>query len=140
MSNSHLHNTAMLLARVCLTAIFILAGYDKIMHFDSTAQMMASQGIPYSDIFLVIAIIFEFGGGLLVLLGLQARLGAFLLFLFVIPVTFVFHPFWNIEDMASMQNQMQHFYKNLTILGGMLYVMVCGAGCYSLDALLKRKK
>ena len=59
----------------------------------------------------------------------QAALG---LFLFIIPATLLFHAFWS-ADAASYQNQLNHFLKNLAIMGGMLYVVVFGPGALSLD-------
>ena len=52
------------------------------------------------------------------------------IFLFIIPVTLIFHDFWTVEG-QEMQNQLNHFMKNLAIMGGMLYVIVMGSGPYS---------
>ena len=72
------------------------------------------------------------GGGLLVLFGFKARFGAFLLFIFTIPVTFVFHSFWNMPA-DQITNQMHHFMKNISIMGGTLYLMAYGAGRFGFD-------
>jgi len=122
----------LLLGRVLLGAIFVVAGFSKLMTFNASMAMMASQGIPMAGIALALAIVFELGGGLMVVLGYKARLGALMLFVFIIPVTFVFHSFWGMEG-AEMANQSHHFLKNLSMMGGCLYVMACGAGAYSID-------
>ena len=69
----------------------------------------------------------------MVLLVFKARLGALALALHLIPVTFVFHNFWAYQGEA-MQNPMQHFLKNVTIIGGLLTVVAVGAGRCSIDA------
>ena len=67
------------------------------------------------------------------LAGFYARAGALLLFLFLIPTTLIFHNFWTLEGMEQ-QNEMQHFTKNVTIMGGLLLVVGLGAGPISYDA------
>lgn len=121
-----------LLGRVFVALIFVMAGVMKIFGFESTAEMMAGQGIPMAQLALVLAIILELGGGLMVMFGWKARLGALMLVVFMIPVTFVFHSFW-LHEASEIQNQMHHFLKNLTMMGGALYVMAFGAGKYSID-------
>ncbi len=124
-----------LLGRILLSVIFILAGFNKINGFEGTAGYMASKGLPMTEVLLVLTIIIELGGGLLILVGWQARWAAMAIFLFIIPVTFVFHPFWSFEGQEAM-HQYNSFMKNLTIMGGMMYIMVYGSGPLSLDKKL----
>jgi len=119
--------------RILLSLMFIISGWGKITGFAGTAGYMASKGIPVPELLLPITIIVELGGGLMLLVGWKARLAASAIFLFIIPATLVFHNFWAV-DPAQAQGQMIHFMKNLTIMGGMLYVMAFGAGPLSLDA------
>ena len=127
------------IARVSFSLIFIIAGFDKIVNYDQTLQTMVAAGIPYAQIALLGSIIFEFGGGLLVLLGLFTRFGALLIFLFTIPVTFYFHSFWTFEQVQDVINNMHHFFKNLAIMGAALYIMVYGPGKLSIDGLRSRQ-
>ena len=121
-----------LLARVMFSLIFVAAGAHKILTFAVTSTMMADKGIPMADVLLIVAIIMELGGGLMILFGFRARLGAFMIFLFIIPVTFVFHSFWMFDGSESVV-QMQQLLKNLAMMGGALYIMVVGSGKLSLD-------
>lgn len=116
-----------LAGRILLALIFILAGYGKINGWDGTLGYMASKGLPMPEVLLGLTILVELGGGLLLLLGFQARWAALALFLFLIPVTLVFHPFW------ADPEQYNAFMKNLAIMGGMLYIMTYGSGPYSLQ-------
>jgi putative oxidoreductase len=126
-----------LAGRILLAPIFLLSGAMKIMHWNQTADEMAVKGMVAVPFFLALAVLFELGGGLSVLLGYKARLGALALALFLIPVTLVFHDFWT-HTGKDMENQMQHFLKNLTIMGGLLTLAAAGAGRFSLDALTCR--
>jgi len=125
-------NTLMLLGRMAFAQVFVISGFQKILSFSATAAYIASKGLPYSHVLLIIAIIFEFGGGMMVLLGWKTRWGAALLFLFMIPVTYVFHSFWTVES-QEVVNQMHHLMKNLAMMGGTLYIMAIGGGAFSFD-------
>jgi putative oxidoreductase len=120
-----------LLGRILLSTIFIMAGFNKITGFEGTAGYMASKGLPMTEVLLVLTILIELGGGLMILFGWQARWGATAIFLFLIPVTLVFHQFWAVEGQEAMQ-QFNSFFKNLAIMGGMAYIMVFGSGPLSL--------
>ena len=121
-----------LAGRVMLALIFLISGYAKIGDFAGTAGYMASKGIPFAEIALVLTIIIEIGGGAMLVAGWKARWAALALFLFLIPATLIFHNFWAVEA-AQFQNQMNHFLKNVCILGGMLYIMAYGPGPLSID-------
>src|SRR5579862_279439 len=71
---------APLTGRALISSIFLLSAGGKLANFSGTAQFMAAKGMPLVSFFLVMAILFELIGGLSVLLGYKARLGAFALF------------------------------------------------------------
>ena len=119
------------IGRTLLALLFIISGYGKIGAFAQTAGYMASKGLPMAEVLLVLTILIELGGGLMILVGWQARWAALLLFLWLIPATLMFHNFWGM-DAAQMRNQFNHFFKNLCIMGGMLYVVAYGSGPFSL--------
>jgi putative oxidoreductase len=120
-----------LVGRVLLALIFVVSGFNKIGGFAGTAGYMASKGLPMADVLLVLTIIIEIGAGLLIMVGWQARWAAVTIFLFLIPVTIIFHPFWGI-DPAQQKMEMIMFMKNLSVMGGMLYIVAFGSGPYSL--------
>src|SRR5262245_20853809 len=131
------HSWTLLAGRILLAPIFLLSGVMKIRNWPKTAESMANEGMIAVPVFLFMAIVFEIGGGLLVLLGFKARLGAAALVVFLIPATLIFHDFWTFQSPAR-ESQMQHFMKNLTIMGGLLTLAAAGAGRFSLDALCCR--
>ena len=88
--------------------------------------------MPLPQLAAIGAIIIELGGGIMLVLGWKTRLAAMALFLFTGLAALIFHNFWAAAP-DQAQNQMIHFMKNLAIMGGMLFVMVHGAGALSLD-------
>jgi putative oxidoreductase len=127
-----LSSLGLLAARVLLSLIFILAGSSKFLDYPGMAAYMASKGFPLIPFFLYAAAILELVGGLSVMLGWKARWGALLLILFLIPTSLIFHDFWNVPPQEK-QLQMAMFFKNLAIMGGLLYVFFRGPGPFSCD-------
>jgi len=121
-----------LLARFLLSAIFIAAGFS---HFSpKMVEVAAVAGVPLAGIAVPLSGLMSLAGGLSVLVGYRARLGALLLVAFLVPVTLAMHKFWAMSDPMMMQMHMAMFMKNLGLLGGALFVVHVGAGPLSLDA------
>jgi putative oxidoreductase len=94
----------------------------------------ASQGVPLASIAVPLAGVFALVGGLSILLGYRAKIGAWLIVLFLVPVTVMMHKFWGIADPNVAQDQMINFLKNASMLGGALLITQFGAGPFSLDS------
>jgi putative oxidoreductase len=121
-----------LAGRILMAVIFIFAGYGKITGFESTVGYIASKGLPLPQLAAIGAIIVELGGGILLVLGWQTRLVAAALFIFTAMTALFFHNFWAVPP-DQAQNQMIHFLKNISMMGGQLFVVIHGAGALSLD-------
>jgi len=121
-----------LVGRILLGLIFLLSGLGKIGGFAGTAGWMTSKGLPMAEVLLAITMVIEIGASVMIISGFKARLGAAALFLWMIPVTFIFHNFWSMPA-AEQQIQMIMFMKNLGLMGGMLYIMAFGSGPMSVD-------
>jgi putative oxidoreductase len=121
-----LHSTGALLGRFMLAFIFVAAGFEKVLGPAATMQYMASAGMPKSLVpeLFVVTVIIELIGGLLLIVGWHARLVAFIMFLWFIPVTIMFH---------VIPGQTIEWQKNLAIMGGLLLVAVYGPGGSSID-------
>ena len=118
--------------RILLALIFLVSGYGKVTGFEGTVGYIASKGLPLPQVAAAAAATVELVSSILLIIGWQARWAAAALLLFTIPATFIFHNFWAV-DAAQVQNQTIHFMKNLSMMGGMLYVMAFGAGPLSVD-------
>lgn len=123
----------MLLGRICIAAIFFTSGLNKFTNFDSNITYVASKGLPFPSIMLTMAGILEIIGALSVIFGIRAKIGAIILLITLIPATILFHDFWNIADSTQRTMQMIHFFKNISIFGGLLYIICCGAGKFGFD-------
>lgn len=121
-----------LLGRVLYSLIFI---GSSVGHFQAeTISYAASQGVPSAGVLVPLSGAIAFLGGLCIALGWKTRMGGLLLALFLIPVTFTMHDYWNFADPQQAMNQYQHFMKNLSMLGGAFMIAYFGGGPLSLDA------
>jgi len=127
-----------LIGRILLAGIFLVSGYAKLSDPAGTIGYMQHAGIPNAGTLVYVAGAAELLGGLALLFGFLARLGAFGLFVLLIPTTFYFHHFWDLSG-ADAQMQMVNFMKNLAVMGGLLMVVAYGAGRYSIDGRVRRR-
>jgi putative oxidoreductase len=121
-----------LLGRFLFVLIFIMSGPRHFM--GSTIAYAAAQGVPLAAIAVPISGLLAILGGLSVLLGFRAKIGAWLIALFLVGVTPMMHRFWGVADPMAAQMQMIHFMKNVSMLGGALIVTQLGSGPWSLDS------
>lgn len=130
--NPSTQNFLMLLGRIAMSVIFIVAGIRKAMAVAGTVAYMQKNGVPFAEFLAYCTIVLEIGGGLALLLGWKLRSVAAALAIFVLVITPIFHAFWTFEP-AQYANQLNHFMKNLALAGGLIYMLVGGAGAYSID-------
>jgi putative oxidoreductase len=124
------------LGRFLFALIFLMAGAN---HFNKqTIGYAASQGVPLAAIAVPLSGVLAIAGGLSILLGYRAKLGAWLIVLFLVPVSLMMHKFWTVTDPMMAQIQMILFMKNVSMLGGALLISHFGAGPFSLDARRSR--
>lgn len=119
-------NAADLVGRVSLSAIFALAGYNKLGAYEGTAGYMDAMGVSSSLLPAVIAL--ELLGAIAIVLGFQTRIAALALAGFSVVSAVIFH--------ANLADQMQFlmFFKNIAMAGGFLILAANGARAWSLDA------
>ena len=120
------------LGRLFYSLIFVVAGFGHFSHQE--IAYAAAQGIPIAGILVPASGIMAIVGGLSILLGFHGKLGAWLLVLFLVPVTFAMHNFWAVKDPMMQQFQMAMFLKNFSMLGSALFFTQIGTGPLSLDS------
>ena len=122
----------MLIGRILLATIFLVAGIRKVMAIAGTTAYMTKLGFPMPDVMVWVAVIIEIGGALALIAGWQTRRAAWLMIVFTAIATMMAHRFWEF-DAAQYGNQLNHFLKNVAIIGGMLYIAAFGPGRVSVD-------
>jgi putative oxidoreductase len=118
-----------LLGRILFSVQFISPFYKLVS--GKLTGYAASAGVPYASIAVPLAGVIALLGGLFILLGFKAKLGGWLIVLFLLPVTFYMHAFWKAPDPANAQ--MMHFMSNMAVLGAALIIAYFGSGQLSLS-------
>jgi putative oxidoreductase len=126
---------AVLLGRFLFVLIFLLSA--PLDFTSQTIAYAASQGVPLASIAVPLSGVLALAGGLSVLLGYRAKIGAWLLIVFLAAVTPLMHNFWAVTDPMMHQIQFIMFMKNVSMLGGALLITQLGAGPWSMDARWK---
>ena len=118
-----------MLGRMGLALIFVVLGLEKCVNFDGDVLDLEAYGVPMASVLMFVSLIVELLGGLLVLVGYKTKMVAYVLSIYLVPTTLIFHPIWlegtHIED----------FMKNIGIVGGLLLLAYNGPGPKSIDAV-----
>jgi putative oxidoreductase len=121
-----------LLGRLLISTVFIFSGISKVLAFSTMTGFAAAKGMPLPAVAIGGAAVIEILGGLAVLTGFQAKVAAWILFVYLIPTTVIFHNFWTLQGADRMDAE-GHFLKNLAIMGGLLFLSAFGPGAFSAD-------
>jgi len=121
-----------LIARVLLMILFVIFGWSKLTGFSGTVSYMSTEGAPFPTLSAIIAIVMEFFVGIAIVIGFYTRPLALLFALYTLGTALIGHHFWTMTGAEQMAN-MINFYKNISIMGGLLLLCVTGAGKYSID-------
>lgn len=122
------------MGRLLIVSPFLVAGAGKVMAPMATAAYMATGGLP-ANASLAIAIgLFEVLAALALLLGYKARWVAFVLAVYTLLASLLFHNFWAAPAEQQYVQQLL-FLKNIGIVGGLLFVAAMGSGAWSVGSL-----
>lgn len=120
-----------LLGRILFSLIFLVSSAG---HFSAqTIQYAAAQGLPWANLLVPASGVLAAIGALSIVLGYKAQVGAWLIIVFLLPVTLIMHQFWAAGDPAMQQMQLAMFMKNISMLGAALLISYFGSGPLSID-------
>lgn len=124
----------LLAARILIVLLFLIFGWEKLLDYSGTVQYMAHVGAPLPALATVIAIIMELFVSIAIILGVATRPLAALLALYTLGTALIGHRYWEATGMARLENEI-NFWKNISIIGGLLLLYVTGAGRYAIDSM-----
>ncbi|RME76633.1 MAG: DoxX family protein [Chloroflexi bacterium] len=112
-----------LIGRILLGLFFLM---NAVSHF-SRAEMLtgyaASKGVPAPRLAVLGTGVLLLIGSLSILTGFQPVIGVIALVLFFLPVTFMMHNFWAVQDEQTKMMEMVQFMKNMALLGAVLTLL-----------------
>ena len=126
------NDAAALVARVLLMSVFLVAGWTKLTNYRATVAYMAGLSVPLPAMATVVAIAIELFVGTLILIGICTRPLALVVMVFTLSAALSGHRYWKMTGIERADMQM-HFFKNMSIAGGLLLLALTGPGRYSID-------
>jgi len=111
------------IARLCLAAVFLYSGIDKLWHWRSSIEEVRSDGLPWPAAFVGATVFTQLVGGILVATDFFAWLGALLLAGFTAAATLVGHRFW-LRHGAEFRRELTTSLEHVAIVGGLLLLSV----------------
>jgi putative oxidoreductase len=122
----------LLIGRILIGSLFLVEGIRQVVFCAGSVGYFNKLGFPVPEAMVWLSIIIHIAGGILLIVGWKAQWTSWVLLLLVVIATAMGHRFWQF-DAAQYGNQLDHFLKNLAIIGGLLYVITLGAGAMSVD-------
>jgi uncharacterized membrane protein YphA (DoxX/SURF4 family) len=117
-----IYNIAFLIGRVIVGGFFLMYGFIHFAQFNKLTGYAKSKGVPAAALAVGGSGVLLLLGGLSLLLGYHPTIGAALLVIFLLGVSFGVHNFWTVHDDAK-QAEMISFLTNMAILGLLLMTL-----------------
>lgn len=109
-----------LIGRIIVGLYYIISAANHFMQLEMMSGYASSKNVPASKLAVIVSGLLLLIGGLSILTGFQPVIGVIALAIFFLPVTFMIHNFWAVEDEQMKMNEMINFMKNMGLLGSAL--------------------
>jgi putative oxidoreductase len=129
----------LLAARILFVPLFLISGWSKLAGYSGTMSFMAQIGLPMPVLAAAVSILVEIPVAFAIVFGVGTRPLAIILAFYTLATALIGHHYWTMTGAAQLDN-MLHFYKNISIMGGFLLLSVTGPGRYSIDATFGLKQ
>src|SRR5215475_1865923 len=104
-----------LIGRILFVTLFLFSAVGHLTQRQVMAGYASSKGVPSSELAVLVSGVLLALGGLMVLLGIWADLGALLLVIFLVPTAVLMHGFWRESDAQARQMEMIQFNKDVAL-------------------------
>jgi putative oxidoreductase len=111
------------LGRILFGGYFAYSGFNHFKMLDMMSGYAKSKGAPLPKLSVAFSGLLLLIGGLSVLFNIVPSVGFVSLALFLIPVTFIMHAFWKVQDPTAKMHEMINFMKNIALLGAVLILL-----------------
>lgn len=132
-------DAVLLVGRLLMAAVFLPSGASKALNFAPFAASLADNGLPYAEAWAAAAVAIEILGAIALIVGFLPTSVALVLIAFVIMASGTSHRYWEFAETAARRGQEIHFFKNVGIIGGLLFYCVSGAGAWSMSGWMAGK-
>ena len=126
-------NILFFLGRIIYSVMLIFLGANHFLNRTYWISYAQAQGVPFAEQAVIASGVVLILGALSILFGVFTLFGVLLLVLFFLPVTFLMHRFWIIQDPTLQMIEMMHFMKNFIIMGAALMFLAVSQWSFALS-------
>jgi uncharacterized membrane protein YphA (DoxX/SURF4 family) len=119
-------NAVMLVGRILFAFMFVMSGFNHLAKAEAMAGYAAYKKVPAPKLANLLSGVLMVLGGLSIILGVYADLGAVVLAVLLVAMAVKMHDFWNAQGEAK-QPEMIGFLKNISMAGGALFMFAYAA-------------
>lgn len=112
----------LLIGRLLFSLIFIFTGITQLVNYKDTVKLMSTSKVPLPKFSAITSSLMALIGGIAVVFYSYTLFGCIVIILFLLPATYYGHKFWSIKEKKEKANQMQHFIKNISLIGGAIVI------------------
>lgn len=109
-----------LVGRLIVGTYYLFNAINHIFQVKALSGYAQSKGVPAPRVAVLGSGVLLFVGGLSILTGYYPLIGILALVIFFLPVTFIMHAYWKIQDPMMRTIEMVNFMKNLALMGSAL--------------------
>ena len=122
-------NTVLIIGRVLFALIFLASGANHLTKLEAMTGYAQYKKVPAAKLAVAVSGLMILVGGLYIVFGVYADLGALLIAIFLIPTAFLMHAFWKETDVTAKQNEQIAFMKDISMAGAALIIFaLVGSG------------
>jgi len=119
-------DAVMLIGRILFAFMFVTSGVNHLAKAEAMAGYAAYKKVPAPKLANLLSGVLMLLGGLSIILGVYADLGALVLAILLVVMAVKMHDFWNAQGEAK-QPEMIGFLKNVSMAGGALFLFAVAA-------------
>lgn len=114
--------TLMFAGRILFAAMFVLSGLNHLTKSEAMVGYASYKGVPAAKLAVPVSGLLLVAGGLSVILGVYADLGALVVSTLLLVMAVLMHDFWKQSDAQAKQTELIGFLKNVSMAGGGLFM------------------
>ena len=108
------------IGRILFGGFFLMSGINHFTKLEAMTGYAKYKKLPAAKLGVLISGLMLVIGGITIILGYYADLGALLLAIFLVLAAVIFHNFWKETDATAKQNEMLGFMKDMALAGAAL--------------------
>ena len=108
------------IGRILFGGFFLMSGINHFTKLEAMTGYAKYKKLPAAKLGVLISGLMLVIGGITIILGYYADLGALLLAIFLVLAAIIFHNFWKETDATAKQNEMLGFMKDMALAGAAL--------------------